>query len=118
MVRADCTASRNAVPGVDGRPRRARAHRDRDGGARQIGLAAGNDPARRDELVDRLGGQHHDVERLAVLHSPGGLDTAHRFERDFAAGVPPGVGHIGQDLARGHRGDTGESGVHGWIADA
>jgi hypothetical protein len=94
------------------------AHRHRDGRARQIGLAAGDNPARRDELVDRLGGQHHDVELLAGLHSLGRVNTAHRFEREFASAEPPGVGHIGQDLACGHRGDTRQSGVHDWLTDA
>ena len=84
-VRAASTASRNAssVP-MSGRGA-PRAHRDRDGRAHQVGLAAGDDAAGRDQLVDRVGGQHHDVEALAGLHPLGRIDAADRFERDLAA---------------------------------
>ena len=111
---ANASGRQQRLPGADGGPRRALAPRDGDARAREIGLAAGEHLSRRDELVDRVGGQHDDVELLAVVHPPGGLDAAHRVERDRGAAAPcPDVGHPGQDLAGGHRGDAGERGAHG-----
>src|SRR4051812_38985210 len=70
---------------VDRRSARACLHSDCNVGVQEIGLAVSQEATRRNELVDRIGGEHHDVERLAVLDSPGSFDTTDRFERYFAA---------------------------------
>ena len=70
---------------ADVRPRRAGAHRDGHAGVHQVDPAAGEDAAGGDQLVDRVGGQHHDVEGLAGLHAPGRIDAADRLDRDARA---------------------------------
>ena len=65
-------ASHRAPEGVlaaDVRPRRAGRHGDRDARAHEVDLAAGDEVAGGEQLVDRVGREHHDVERLAGLHA-------------------------------------------------
>jgi hypothetical protein len=56
------------------------------------------------ELVERIGGQHDEVECLAAGDAGGGIDTAHRLEADRGARLASdGLARGGQPLAGGHR---------------
>ena len=68
------------------------------------GTAAGQ------QLVDGIRSQHLQVEGLAGLDAPRGIDAAHRLELQLGAAVPAiGIGQLGQQRAGGHRRDTGEA---------
>ncbi len=68
-------------------PPRPGAHGDGDGRMREIDRAAGREVAGREQLLDRVARERHDVERLAGLHAPDDLDAADRFQRDRLAGT-------------------------------
>ena len=75
-----CPADRVLVADV-GSPG-SRAHGDRDGRVREIHCAAGREVAGRDQLLDGLARERHDVERLAGLHA---LGRPRRHRRDSSA---------------------------------
>ena len=89
------------------RPRRARLDGHRHVRAHQVHPAAGQRAATGHELVDRIGGEKHHIERLTGRDALGGIHAAHRFD---------GHGHtrnrlvsgrqFGQHLAGGHRRDS------------
>ena len=90
--------------------RSARAHRNRNARPHQVDLAAGNDTAARDELVDRIGGQDHDVERLARLHAFRRVDSADRFDGDIGLGLRTiELRELGQYGPRRHGRDAGDA---------
>jgi hypothetical protein len=82
-VRASTTAWRSAASlPISGRGAPARTAMATPERTRSTLLPA-NDTATRNELVDRVGGQDHDVERLAGLHAFRRIDSADRFDGDL-----------------------------------
>ena len=108
-MRAASTARRSAssLP-ISGRGAPA-AHRDRDAGAHEVDLAAGDEVTGREQLVDRVGREHHDVERLAGLHARGGVDAADRFDRDALPRASlVGARQLGEHRLGRHRRDAAD----------
>jgi len=69
----------------------------------QVPLAAGHELARREQLVDGVGGEHHQIKRLVRHDALGGVHAAHRFDLHLhARTLFVGRHQIGQHLARGH----------------
>ena len=97
------------VLAADLRPGRAGRHRDRDARAREVDLAAGDEVLGGEQLVDGVGREHHDVERLAGLHAPGGVDAADGFDHDHVprTGLVR-VREVGEHGLRRHRRDAAD----------
>lgn len=93
-------------------------HCDRHSRTHQVGLAAGDCASRREQPVDGIAGQYHDVERLTGLDAFGRIHATHRleFSRD-AALSPIGVGQLSQHPPRCHRRNTRDLGWHAGILD-
>jgi hypothetical protein len=58
----------------------ARTHGDGHRGAHEVDPAAGDGRAGSHELLDRVGRQDHEIERLARSHAAGGIDAADRLD--------------------------------------
>jgi hypothetical protein len=59
---------------------------------------------RSNQIVDHVASEHHDIECLARPYASGGIDAAHRLERDamIRAGFEPGD-EIGEQATGRHR---------------
>src|SRR5690348_3567116 len=68
----------NRRPGRNVGARRAGRYRYRDAGTCEASAARRDDTAVGRQSLDRIVSQHDKVERFAVLHPPGRIDTAHR----------------------------------------
>jgi hypothetical protein len=94
-------------------PGRPGAHGDGHAGAHQVHPAAGHDAAAVGHLLDGVGRQRDDVNRLAGRHAPGGIDTADGFDLYLQrCGLPECGDQVGQQLAGGHGGKDLEGGGH------
>ena len=60
--------------------RRAGGHRYRHAGTGEIGSTARVDAAVGCQLLDRVGGEHDEIERFAIIDAPGRIDAAHRHD--------------------------------------
>lgn len=68
------------------------------------------------ELLQRVRGEHREVERLAGANALGGIDAADGFDRDHVAGrLLIGGRELGEDLPGRHRRNAGGGDTHGWL---
>jgi len=61
---------------------RGGSYRDRHGGTSEIGSTPRIDAAVGCQLLDRIGGEHDEVERLTSVDPAGGINATHRNDSD------------------------------------